>query len=86
MDERTKLLVNLAAATAANCIPCFEHLFCEAEAADLTGEEIQKAVDLATQVKNGAHLALKNTMNDLMGLQEQHDLPCSGKPKSLGCC
>ena len=82
MDERTKLLVSLAAAVAANCVPCFEYLFCEAEAAQLTREEIQRAVDLASQVKNGAHIALKNSMNDIMGLEEQYDMPCSGHLKS----
>ena len=82
MDERTKLLVGLAAATAANCIPCFEYLFCEAEASQLTREEIQQAVNLASKVKNGAHIALKNSMNDIMGLEEQYDMPCSGQLKS----
>jgi len=27
MDEKSKLLICLGAATAANCIPCFEHYF-----------------------------------------------------------
>jgi alkylhydroperoxidase/carboxymuconolactone decarboxylase family protein YurZ len=85
MDERTKLLVSLAAATAANCIPCFEYLFCEAEAAKLTREEIQTAVDLASKVKNGAHIALKNSMNDIMGLEEQHNMDCSEQSKSSLC-
>ncbi len=82
MDERTKLLVGLAAATAANCIRCFEYLFCEAEAVELTGEEIQAAVDLASKVKNGAHIALKNKMNDLMGVEEEHDMLCGEQSKS----
>ena len=82
MDEKTKMLVGLAAATAANCIPCFEYLFCEAEAAELTREEIQDAVDFASQVKNGAHIALKNTMNELMGLEEQCDMPCGEQTRS----
>ncbi len=82
MDEKTKLLVALAAATAANCVSCFEYLFCEAEASQLTREEVQEAVDLASQVKNGAHIALKNSMNDIMGLEEQYDMPCSGQVKS----
>ena len=85
MDERTKLLVSLAAAVAANCIPCFEYLFCEAEVAQLTREEIQRAVDLASQVKNGAHIALKNSMNDIMGLPAQSDMPCSEQSTS-SCC
>jgi len=85
MDERTKLLVSLAAATAANCIPCFEYLFCEAEAAEVPREEIQAAVDLASKVKNGAHIALKNSMNDIMGLEEQYNMPCSEQSKSSRC-
>ena len=85
MDERTKLLVSLAAATAANCIPCFEYLFCEAEAAELTREEIQTAVDLASKVKNGAHIALKNSMNDIMGLEEQYNMPCGPRSKNSLC-
>lgn len=79
MEERTKLLVALGAATAANCIPCFEHLYNEAGVAGVTSEEIQQVVDLASKVKNGAHIALKNSINDMMGLKEQYDLPCSAQ-------
>ena len=85
MEERTKLLVALGAATAANCIPCFEHLFYEARAAKLTQEEILDVVDLATKVKQGAHIALKNSINEITGIEEQYDLPCSGQTKS-SCC
>jgi alkylhydroperoxidase/carboxymuconolactone decarboxylase family protein YurZ len=79
MEERTKLLVALGAATAANCIPCFEHLYYQAGVAGLTSEEIQQVVELASKVKNGAHIALKNSINDMMGLKEQYDLPCSAQ-------
>ena len=82
MEEKTKLLIFLGAATAASCIPCFEYYFYEAEAAKLTREEIQEAVDLASQVKQGAHLTLKNNLNDIMGLEEQYDLPCRGQSES----
>jgi alkylhydroperoxidase/carboxymuconolactone decarboxylase family protein YurZ len=84
MEEKTQLLICLAAATAANCIPCFEYYFCEAKAAKLTREEIQQAVDFASTVKQGAFLALKNDINDIMGLKEQHELPCRGQ--SGGSC
>jgi alkylhydroperoxidase/carboxymuconolactone decarboxylase family protein YurZ len=79
MEEKTKLLIALGAATAANCIPCFEHLYHEAGVAGVTSEEIQQVVDLASKVKNGAHIALKNSINDMMGLKEQYDLPCSAQ-------
>ncbi len=85
MEERTKLLVALAAATAANCIPCFEHLYFEAGVAGVTSEEIQQVVDLASKVKNGAHIALKNSINDMMGIEEKYDLPCSAQA-SGSCC
>ncbi len=84
MEERTKLLIALSTATAANCIPCFEHLYCEAGVAGLTSEEIQEVVDLASKVKNGAHIALKNSIPDMMGLEEKYDPPCSAQ--SGGSC
>jgi len=79
MEEKTKLLILLGAATAANCIPCFEHLYYEAGVAGLTAEEIQQVVDLASKVKNGAHIALKNSIHDMMGIKEHFDLPCSAQ-------
>jgi hypothetical protein len=36
MDERTRILICLGSATAANCIPCFEHYYGKAEVAKLT--------------------------------------------------
>ena len=85
MEERTKLLVALGAATAANCIPCFEYLYCEAGVAGLTQEEIQEVVALATKVKQGAHVALKKSIHDIMGLEEKYDLPCSSQASGSSC-
>lgn len=85
MDEKSKLLICLGAATAANCIPCFEHYFGKAKSGGLKNEEIQEAVDLASQVKKGAHLAIKNRINDAMGQEKEFDLPCDRQTKS-SCC
>ncbi|MGA2317210.1 MAG: carboxymuconolactone decarboxylase family protein [Thermodesulfobacteriota bacterium] len=85
MDEKTRLLICLGAATAANCIPCFEHYFGKAKEVGLKFEEIQEAVDLATQVKKGAHLAIKNCINGLMGEVKEYDLPCD-RQASKSCC
>lgn len=85
MDEKSKLLICLGAATAANCIPCFEHYFGKAKAEGLKNEEIQEAVDLASQVKKGAHLAIKNRIYDLMGQEKEYALPCD-KQASKSCC
>jgi len=85
MDERTKLLICLGVATAANCIPCFEHYFGRAKVAGLTTDEIQEAVDLASQVKKGAHMAIKNCINGLMGEKKEYALPCD-RQASKSCC
>lgn len=85
MDERTKVLICLGAANAANCIPCFEHYFEKAKTVGLTLEQIQEAVDVASQVKKGAHLAIKNKINDAMGQGKEYNLPCDRKTNSL-CC
>ena len=82
MEERTKLLVALGAATAANCIPCFEHFYCEAGVAGLTHAEIQETVDLASKIKQGAHIALKNSINDMMGQEEAYEEPCNRKSQT----
>ena len=85
MEEGTKILLCLGAATAANCIPCFEHYFGKARAAGLSPEEIQEAVDLASQVKKGAHLAIRNAINEIMGREGEYDLPCNPQ-RGRSCC
>ena len=66
-DEKTVTLICLGAATAANCIPCFEHLYEKARQVGLTEKEIQGAAQLASIVKKGAHLALKSAIDELIG-------------------
>jgi alkylhydroperoxidase/carboxymuconolactone decarboxylase family protein YurZ len=85
MDERTKVLISLGAATAANCVPCFQHYFGKATSVGLTHEEIEEAVDLASQVKKGAHMAMRNSIREVMGKKSSHELPCSGQA-NRPCC
>jgi len=75
----------MGAATAANCIPCFEHYYGEAEPVGLTPEEIQEVVDLASQVKKGAHIAMRNSVSNIMGREEQYALPCQQASEG-SCC
>jgi hypothetical protein len=84
MDEKTKILI-VWAATAANCIPCFEYYFGKAEVVGLKTEEIQEAVDLGSQVKKGAHMALRNSVSNLMGQEKEYRLPCDRQTGS-SCC
>jgi alkylhydroperoxidase/carboxymuconolactone decarboxylase family protein YurZ len=85
MDEKTKVLICMGAAAAANCIPCFEHYFGKAEAVGLKTEEIDEAVDLGSQVKKGAHMALRNSIRNMMGQEKKYSLPCD-RQAGTSCC
>jgi AhpD family alkylhydroperoxidase len=85
MDERTRVLICIGAATATNCIPCFEHYFGKAEAAGINTDEIGEAIDLATQVKKGAHLAFRKSVRHKIGEGKEYPLPCS-RQTDRSCC
>jgi len=85
MDERTELLICLGAAAAANCVPCFEHYFEKAETIGLTSKEVQEAVDLASKVKNGAHIVLRNSIKNVMNQGKRLNQACRDNPRS-SCC
>ncbi len=82
MDERTRLLVSLGAAVAANCVPCFEHFLGKTEAAGLTSQEIQEAADIADQVKNGARITIMSSIRGMIGAGTS---PCNSKSEK-SCC
>ena len=63
----------------------FEHLYEKAIGCGVSSEEIRRASDIAGQVKKGAHIALTNSINELMGIDEFHDLPCS-ETANKSCC
>ena len=77
LEEKTENLIAIGAAMAANCIPCFEHLYENAITSGIPLADIRRASDIAAQVKNGAHTALTNSVNELIGSKETNDLPCS---------
>lgn len=82
MDERTKLLVSLGAAVAANCSPCFEHFLGKTDAVGVTSDEIQEAVEIADQVKNGARITI---MSNIRGMIGGSTSLCDSKP-DRSCC
>ncbi len=84
MDEKTKLLVCLGAATAANCITCFEFYYDKAVAAGLTPQEIQEAAECAYKIKNNVNMLMKNTVRTLTG-QEGDACPLPGDKCSPNC-
>ena len=85
MEEKTSLLICLGASTAANCIPCFEHYHKKASAAGLTSEQILEAVDLASKVKSGAHLVMRNSIKHYLG-QEVPAASCDCASSQSSCC
>lgn len=85
LEEKIEHLIAIGAATASNCIPCFEHLYEKAITSGLTVEQIKRASDIAGQVKKGAHKALTNSVNELIGGVEIVDIPCM-QTTSRSCC
>ena len=67
MDEKTDLLICLGAATAANCVPCFDYYFKKASVVGITADEVRNAVELACKVKTGAGIVMKNSITDITG-------------------
>ncbi len=82
MDEKKGILISIGAAAAVNCIPCFEHLYFHAKSLKLEDKEILEAVDIAVKVKNGAHVAIKSSIDEIMDdgfektIVETNTCPC----------
>ncbi len=85
LQDKIENLIAIGAATAANCIPCFEHLYEKAINSGITLAEIKRASDIAGLVKKGAHIALTNSVNELIGIEETQDLPCN-QMANKSCC
>lgn len=85
LEDKIENLIAIGAATAANCIPCFEHLYEKAINAGITLAEIKRASDIAGLVKKGAHIALTNSVNELIGIEKTDDMLCD-KTTNKSCC
>jgi alkylhydroperoxidase/carboxymuconolactone decarboxylase family protein YurZ len=85
MDEKTSVLICLGAATAANCVSCFEHYLKRAKTLEVRSEEILETADLANKVKNGAHLVMRNGIRTFMGDEKTSD-ECGCGPVKGSCC
>lgn len=84
-EEKIDNLIAIGAAVGSNCIPCFEHLFEKAITSGITLAEIKRAAKIAERVKVGAHTALANSVNELVGDQKIHGFPC-GQTADKSCC
>jgi hypothetical protein len=79
------ILIAIGAATAANCIPCFEHLYEKAFTAGISDAEIRRAAEIAGRVKNGAHKAISGVIDELTGSTGIGGR-AFGKTASGSCC
>ena len=84
LEEKTETLIAIGAAAAANCIPCFEHLYEKAVTSGITANEIKRASEIAALVKGGAHTAISRTIDELVGSNEISKLAC-GKTSAGPC-
>jgi alkylhydroperoxidase/carboxymuconolactone decarboxylase family protein YurZ len=85
MDEKTELLISLGAATAANCVPCFDYYFKSASAIGIPAEEVQKAVELACKIKTGAGIVMRNGIREITGKDWESD-PSQDRNADHPCC
>lgn len=78
MDQRTELLISLASASAANCIPCFDHYYQEAMHQNLKPEDVRQTMEIAAKIKGASAMFTKKAINETMGDKtEDTDCPCS---------
>lgn len=85
MNEKTDVMIALAAAIGANCIPCFDHLYERARRLGISNEEVLKIVETANKVKTGASIFIKNAVYDTMGIKAETDQPCCAGTQQV-CC
>ena len=86
LTDKVRVLIAIGAATAANCIPCFEHLYEKALTVGLTQSDIMEATDIAGKVKRGAHQALVNSIDELIGSGAAADaVGCIGDQQPCNC-
>lgn len=84
MDDRTQLLICLASAAASNCVPCFGHYYGKAQAAGISDAEVEKAVAVANQVKQGSAMVMTDGVRDIMKHQNEPQACCPDPDR--GCC
>lgn len=85
MDQKTEVMVSLGAAIGANCIPCFDFIYAKAKEVDLEDTEIEKVVEVAFKVKNGAQIFMKNAVNEVAGEPAESETPCCVQTDG-SCC
>jgi len=67
MDERTKELVAIGAAAAANCHPCLDHHLKKCDELGIDRGEVAAAARVGLMVNHGAESAIRKRARELLG-------------------
>ena len=89
MDKKTELLVSLGASMAANCLPCFNYYYQQAEKLGLDPADVLQAMEIANKIKNSLSMLMGNHVRKSLHLEEEDVLaaledvgrPCWDKPQ-----
>lgn len=85
-DARLTELIALGAATAANCVACLEHHAARAREIGLPAEEVEAALEVGRQVRQGAAGALDRAAARL-GMTASHAAASAPASRAArGCC
>ncbi len=90
MDQQSELLISLASASAANCIPCFDHYYQEAVNHNVDIEEIRKTIEISARIKSASAMFTKKAIHEFMG-EDSEPIDCACYPKrreqqDKSCC
>jgi alkylhydroperoxidase/carboxymuconolactone decarboxylase family protein YurZ len=89
MDKKTELLVSLGASVAANCMPCFNYYYQQAEKLGLEPAEVLRTMEIANKIKNSLSMLMGNHVRKTIGAEEEDVFaaledagrPCWEKPQ-----
>jgi acyl-coenzyme A synthetase/AMP-(fatty) acid ligase len=82
MDEKTEIMVALGIAIGVNCVPCFDHLYSKSQEIKLKEDEVRAIAEIASKVKNGASIFMKNTIAEALGDTPTEEQPCCSQSNS----
>ena len=67
MDKKTKELVAMGAAAAANCHPCMDYHLAKCDELGIDRSEVSEAVKVGLMVNRGAEKAIRKKTHELLG-------------------
>ena len=85
MDDKTEIMIALGVAMGVNSIPCFDHLYSRSQEFKLEEDEVRTIAEIASKVKNGASIFMKNAIAETLGDTPTAEQPCCSQSTS-SCC